>query len=239
MLITEKIEIIIVSKNFEYFNNLGYNVKCKDKINISVKELPNNSHHKIKVQCDICGKEKEIKYREHINQHKLHNFDTCKKCSQVKNKITKIEKYGNLNNIEKIKKTNLLKYGVEHFGNRKKCFETFINKGRWTKIEDRSDFYKYYLLVYSKTMKNKKELLNNWNGYDYYSNEYIFENFNLNSNDKNYPTIDHKNSIKYGFDNKISAEEISHIDNLCLTTRSNNSSKGDRIESNFIPQRNS
>ena len=73
----------------------------------------------------------------------------------------------------------------------------------------------------------------NWNGNDYYSGEDILENFNLNSNDKNYPTIDHKNSVRYGFDNNISAEEISKIDNLCITTRSNNSSKGEKIESEF------
>ena len=108
-----------------------------------------------------------------------------------------------------------------------------LTNGRWIKIEDRTDFYKYYLLVCKHTLQNKKELLYNWNGNDYYTNEYILENFNLNSNDKKYPTIDHKKSIKYGFDNNISYTEISHIDNLCITTRSNNSSKGEKIETEF------
>lgn len=325
MLLTEKIEIKIVYKNIEYFKNLGFEVKNGETININIKNLSSNSHLKVNVKCDICGEEKEIKYREYINQNNIHNFDTCKKCSQIKNKITnkekygvefitqskdiinkikttKIKKYGNLNNIEKIKKTNFEKYGVEHFGNRKQCKTTIkekygvenvsqnneirnqiettniekygfknvfqseeikskiINKnieklgvpypmmskiiknkslttniknGRWIKIEDRTDFYNYYLLVYSHTIKNKKELLENWNGYDYYTGEYILDNFNLDSNDKKYPTIDHKNSIRYGFDNNISAEEISDINNLCVTTRSNNSSKNKKIESEF------
>jgi hypothetical protein len=114
-----------------------------------------------------------------------------------------------------------------------KSLETNIANGRWIKIEDRSDFYDYYLSVYRKTLKNKKSLLENWNGYDYYSNEYILENFKLDSNDKNYPTIDHKNSIRYGFDNNMLPEEISKIENLCITTRSNNSSKNKKIESEF------
>jgi hypothetical protein len=82
-------------------------------------------------------------------------------------------------------------------------------------------------------LKNKKELIEKWNGYNYYTNEYILENFNLDSNDKNYPTIDHKNSVRYGFDNNISAEEISKIENLCITTRSNNSSKSKKTEIEF------
>ena len=44
---------------------------------------------------------------------------------------------------------------------------------------------------------------------------------------------DHKKSVKYGFENDISAVEISMIDNLCITTRSNNSSKGEKIETDF------
>ena len=373
MLITEKIEVKTSSKNFNYFNNLGYNIKCGDVINIDVKELSNNSHCKVKVKCDVCKKEKEISYREYVRQNTLHDFDTCKKCKNIKNKKTNLERYGvehilqrkesldkfkhtmverygvespsqstkiqektkesirnkygveyvmqsekfkeeskktkikrynneNYNNHEQITKTkkeryddenynnreksiitNLEKYGVENVSQNekiknkkkettfknygvnhplqsdiimkklndtcmerygathplgskliiKKIFNTNVKSNRWLKYEDRLDYYNYYLLVCGFTLKNKKELLNNWNGYDYYSNEYILENFSLHSNDKNYPTIDHKKSVKYGFDNNISAEEISSIENLCITTRSNNSTKGGKIETEF------
>lgn len=333
MLLTDKLEIKVVYKNLEYFKNLGLNVRNGETININIKELSPDSHIRVKIKCDICGEEKEIAYREYLRQNKLHdfNFDTCRKCSQVKNKITskekygvknysqtkefieksritKVEKYGNsnYNNIEKTKKTNLekykteysflnpdvkkkiktsnlekygvenvlqnkeiknqientnikkygfknpfqsdeikrkiiktnlSKYGVEYYSQSKekiiKTLATNIKNGRWVKIEDRTDFYNYYLLVYSHTMKNKKELFDNWSGYDFYTNEYILENFNLDSNDKNYPTIDHKNSIRYGFDNNIPYNEISDIENLCITTRSTNSSKNKKIESEF------
>lgn len=373
MLITKKIEMKIGSKNINHFVNLGYNVKYNDVIFIDVNELQKGSHYVVSVKCDICGEEKNILYKEHLNQRKKHNFDTCAKCKlekfkitnlekygvehpwqneHIKNKVkntmlerygvenpseskvirektkktiqerygvdyttqssevkdnmkkTKIKKYGNsgYNNFEKIKKTNLEKYGSEFFVNREKSIitnlekygvenvsqseeikekkrqttlknwgveyplqskeimnklkntnikklgvphptmskiitdkilETNINNGKWLKVEDRNDYYKYYLLVCSLTLKNKKKLTEDWNGYDYYTNEYILENFNLNSNNKNYPTIDHKNSIRYGFDNNISAEEISKIENLCITTRSNNSSKSKKRENEF------
>ena len=81
--------------------------------------------------------------------------------------------------------------------------------------------------------KLKKELIKNWNGYDYYDNEYIFNNFNLKSSDKNYPTIDHKISVIYGFINNISIENISNINNLCFTKNYLNAKKGGMVENEF------
>lgn len=49
----------------------------------------------------------------------------------------------------------------------------------------------------------------------------------------NYPTIDHKISVYYGFINNISPEEIGDISNLCITKRWINSTKRDSIESEF------
>jgi hypothetical protein len=373
MLITKEIEITIVSKNINHFNEIGYNVKYGDIIKAKITDLSKNSKIKINVICDICGKEKYISYCDYLKQNESIKIDTCIKCKTIKTKKTNLskygvehitqlkefkdvvkktmiekygvenaansieiqekkkktikeiygveyitqskefkdkakktkkEKYGNenfinfdrikktkkekyndefFNNIEKSKQTNLEKYGVENVSQidniklkkketslknygkdhplktfeimeklrntnidklgvpyptmskeiTNKIFDTNVKNNRWIKYEDRDKFYNYYLLACKFTLKNKKDLLENWNGYDYYTGEYILYNFNLDSNDKNYPTIDHKNSIRYGFDNNISAEEISKIDNLCITTRSNNSSKGEKIEEKF------
>jgi hypothetical protein len=81
---------------------------------------------------------------------------------------------------------------------------------------------------------NTKELMNNWNGLDYYDNYNISENFKLDHNDPSYPTIDHKISVYFGFINKIDPTEIGSIDNLCITKRSINSTKREMIESEFI-----
>jgi hypothetical protein len=45
------------------------------------------------------------------------------------------------------------------------------------------------------TNRNKKELFENWNGYDYYDNEFIGNNFVYVHTNRLYPTIDHKISI--------------------------------------------
>jgi hypothetical protein len=76
---------------------------------------------KVIIKCDICGKEKEIEYREHVRQNQLHNFnfDTCRKCGNIKNKITNKEKYGdeNYNNLKKCKNTKFEKYGDSGYSN--------------------------------------------------------------------------------------------------------------------------
>ena len=210
----------------------------------------NNIEKTKKTNLEKYGTEYSFLNDEVRNKIKFSNlekfgFENCFKNKYIRNKAeeTNIEKYGYKNVFqseeikEKIRSTNLEKYGVEYASQSKnvtdKTLETNIKNGRWLKVKDRSDYYNYYLLVYGETLKNKKELLEKWNGYDYYSNEYILDNFKLNSNDKKYPTIDHKNSIRYGFDNNISSDEISNIENLCITTRSNNSSKNKKIESEF------
>ena len=84
------------------------------------------------------------------------------------------------------------------------------------------------------TRKSEKKLLESWNGIDYYDGEYIRENLNLSPYDKDYPSIDHKISILYGFKNNINPEELANINNLCVTKIKINSAKRDLIEEEFI-----
>jgi hypothetical protein len=63
-----------------------------------------------------------------------------------------------------------------------------------------------------------------------YDDEYIKNNFILNYLDDDYPTIDHKISVYYDFINKISAEDIGNIDNLCITKRIYNCIKNKKCE---------
>ena len=63
---------------------------------------------------------------------------------------------------------------------------------------------------------------------------FINNNFNLHSSSKQYPTIDHKLSVLYGFINNISPLEIGSINNLCVTKRSLNSKKGRKTEIEFL-----
>ena len=159
---------------------------------------------------------------------------------QEKTKQTCLKKYGteyplqNKEIIEKSKKSCIERYGVDNILKCKdiqqKIKNTLVSKGL---IISTTDFELYKNDVRRITRMNSEELFNNWNGLDYYTDECIKENFSLNSNSKNYPTIDHRFSIVYGFNNKIDANIIGSIDNLCITTRSNNSKKSSKIEKDF------
>ena len=79
------------------------------------------------------------------------------------------------------------------------------------------------ILIYLRRIR--KTLLEKWNGYDYYDGEYIKDYLELNSNDRLYPTLDHKKSVYYGYINNIDLDKINSEENLVFTKRSINSSK--------------
>jgi hypothetical protein len=185
-----------------------------------------------------------------------------------KRKKTMIQKYGSeytYNSkelVNKIKKTLLDKYGTDHYSKT----QYFRQKIRYESAEiknikykvgmdlknssspivrkeyDESILTKSYKLYRNEcrriTIKNVKTLFINWNGLDYYDDEYIAENYKLDINDAKYPTIDHKISIIYGYINDISPEKIGDISNLCITKRFINSTKREMIEDEFTSKSN-
>jgi hypothetical protein len=164
----------------------------------------------------------------------------------TKNKIreTCLYKYGETSYTktkeckEKIIKTNLKKFGVEYpmkteEGQLKRKI-TRIKNGNQIPDELVDEYRKYRLIVNRSLQRNKKIILENWNGYDYYDNEYIMENFHLNKNDRLYPHFDHKISVAYGFKNNIAPEIISKINNICLTKQWINGLKKEMNEFEFI-----
>jgi hypothetical protein len=169
-------------------------------------------------------------------------------------KATFLEKYGNeyLSRTEfwklkysekrdtiimKIIKTCIERYGVDNIS--KLDFVKY--KSMLTKTERGLIIPKTLLTeweIYKQKCKNltksiKMTLFENWNGYDYYDNELIRNNFCYSSTSRLYPTIDHKISVYYGFLNNISPEIICDISNLCITKRHINSQKNKLIEDEF------
>jgi len=175
----------------------------------------------------------EVKEKGKQTNLKKYGFECSLQNKKIKDKAKKTNQnlYGNENftNREKFKETCLKKYGVENvFQNeniKNKISATRVKLGIQMFPELRTPFQKYKLIVRRFTQRVKKTFIENWNGYDYYDNEYIIDNYNLKSNDRNYPTIDHKKSVFFGFMNNIPAEEIGSIYNLCITKRYINSSK--------------
>ena len=87
------------------------------------------------------------------------------------------------------------------------------------KKENKTEFQLYKALVNNLTHRNRKQLLEKWNGYDYYDKEYIKDYFGFSIYSNKYPSIDHKISIFQGFNDNLSVEFIGSIGNLCITKR--------------------
>ena len=118
--------------------------------------------------------------------------------------------------------------------NVEKCRETKIKRGLINVDNNFDNYWNYKKEVTKITSKNKKTLKNIWSGFDYYDGEYIKENYEkYDKFNENYPNIDHKISIRHGFDNGYSIEEISSIENLCITKRKLNMKKYNKTEEEF------
>jgi len=157
-----------------------------------------------------------------------------------------IEKFG-VDNVSKLdsikdkkKETFNKNYGFDHIFSSNKIKGDFFEKKHgynpYIPIEKKTEFDIYKNEVWKLTHRVKKRLIENWNGYDYYDNELIKDNYNLHHNNNNYPSIDHKISIHFGFINKIDPSIIGDIRNLCITKRSINRKKGILSENDFISE---
>lgn len=222
---------------------------CKSENNLSFhKYIVNKKRHGF-YGCKSCSRQKAA-----LTSLKLYGVDNYSKTDEYKKRVesTNIKKYGFKTNlispdyVKNIKKILNDKYGTENFFDIRRKNKT--NK-RFKKIEldnilnqkfelseskyQQFNVEKDYLLYRNEcrriTNRHIRKLFENWNGTDYYDGENIVLNFDLPHNHTDYPTIDHKVSIYYGFINKISPNEIGDISNLCVTKRSINSSKRDKI----------
>jgi hypothetical protein len=232
---------MVSSKYFDYFRNLGYeNIKFRKPLIVKIEHLQKGSRSKIEAECSNCNKRKNVIYIDYI---KITNDNTskyfCKDCKFVKIKETNLKKYGVENPLqsefikEKVKKTNIERYGYENAmknkGVKEKSQKIKIENGSVIPRELVSDYELYRRKVDCLTIINKSILYENWDGYDYYDNEYIRDNKEFRIS----PTIDHKVSCFYGYINNISPEEISDIKNLCITKMCINASKNSKTEINF------
>jgi hypothetical protein len=214
-------------KNIKKYNTYTCSSKCgQEKVKKTCFEkYGDENYNNLEKNKETCLKRYGV---ENPSQHK--EF-------QIKRKETMIERYGvdyyvlSEDFLEKSENTSMKNYGTFHpmSSDKMKTIkkEYYINNGF---IVETDEFQLYKNKVYNLTKKVKNELLNSWDGYDYYDNEYIKDNFNLNGGHREYPTIDHKYPISEGFKNNIPAEELANINNLCFTKRSINSKKYNRLD---------
>jgi hypothetical protein len=225
--------------------------KTENKI-IYSKYIDNIKRHGF-YGCRKCSRQKAA-----LTSLDKYGVDNYSKTDEFKKRVenTNIKKYGFKTNlispehIENNKKIMMEKYNTDKFyeiRNRNRS-KFSLNKDVYDLVKDdifrSEDLYDINILnneylTYRNecrriTKGNIKLLIKNWDGYDYYDGLFIGENFKLDHNHVDYPTIDHKISVYYGFKNSIDPNVIGSIDNLCFTKRGINSSKRDLNEEDFI-----
>jgi len=218
-----------------YNNN---NVYCCSPTCAQFKNIRTNNE---RYDCDNVFQYEDVKNKIVYTNNEKYGVDYPSQDKDIRLKIveTNINNFGCDNPAksdivqEKMKKTCIERYGADNYNKSKKSEELRIINGRQI-----PNFYKTEFEIYQNKIRNitktlKKYIFKYWEGYDYYDGEYIKDNLSLKPGNSLYPTIDHKTSIFYGFINNISINDISHIDNLCITKRNINSSKNKKCEDEF------
>lgn len=120
MIKEKEIKVNIISRNIKYYKDKGYNCNIGDSITIKIEDAPSCSHCRITAICNNCGEEHNITIQKYNKNYNNQNIYLCKKCSNIKNILTNLERYGceaplqNVDIYNNMKKTNLERYGVEN-----------------------------------------------------------------------------------------------------------------------------
>lgn len=146
MILDEKIHIKVNPSQLKYLRNKGYEVSSGDEIDLPVSDLNDGSHLKVRVKCDVCGKEKMLPYRRYIQSYSKGGYYSCSSsCGKKKREQTFLERYGHITHLvteqtkEKIKNTFKEKHGVEHFTKTKEYQarkNNIVNKRKKTIYQD-------------------------------------------------------------------------------------------------------
>jgi hypothetical protein len=126
MILTRDIDIKISESNYQYYDDLGYDVAIGENIKIPVELMSKGSHYKIVCKCDGCGIEKEVIFKNYIKYDNNWGEYYCRKCSERKRKETLRKNFGvdypiqNKKVLNKMKNTLIEKYGVDNISKRDK-----------------------------------------------------------------------------------------------------------------------
>ena len=126
MILTREIEIKINESNYQYYDDLGYDVAIGEIIKIPIELMSKGSHYKIKCKCDGCGIEKEVIFKNYLKYGNKFGEYKCRKCSEQKRKKTLRKNYGvdypiqNKRVLDKMQKTLIDKYGVDNISKKKR-----------------------------------------------------------------------------------------------------------------------
>ena len=158
LIVPQIVKVRTGTPNYKYYREKGYTFeKCGDFIEVNVLDLYSKSTAKVKVICDICGKESEMWYRTVVKCNEKNELITCgsNSCKNKKYEDTCMKKYS-VKNVaqlqevqDKMKDTCEERYGCKYSLQseeiRKKSQQTWqknygegiINPGQAQEIKDR------------------------------------------------------------------------------------------------------
>lgn len=121
MLVSTQVEVRSkYNYDLEYYISLGYDVDG-EYFMVEIKDLPKKSFSPVNVQCDYCGFEEKITYSKwNRSQESIVKKYCCKSCKGEKIKESNLAKYGVTSaskldtSKEKSKQTSLKNWGVEN-----------------------------------------------------------------------------------------------------------------------------
>lgn len=126
MITTREIPVKITEHNYQYYDELGYDTALGETIVIPVELLPKGSHYKITCECDGCGLQKQVIYKNYLRYGNNFGEYNCRKCSEEKRKKTLRKNFGvdypiqNKIVLGKMKETIMEKYGVDNISKKKR-----------------------------------------------------------------------------------------------------------------------
>jgi hypothetical protein len=134
MILTREITVRVTESNYQYYEDLGYDVSIGEDLLIPIELLSRGSHFKIKCKCDGdgCDKVKEVIFKNYVKYNNRWGVYFCRKCSESKRKKSLQENYGvdypiqNKKVLTKMKNTIIEKYGVDNISKKDKQSESSI-----------------------------------------------------------------------------------------------------------------
>ena len=140
LILPQTVKVRTNAMTCKHYREKGYEFeKCGDFIEVDVLDLLKSSNEKVKVICDVCGKEREMRYCRVVGDNEENKLITCgdKICELKKREDTCTKKYGVKNPMQckeiqnKAKATCQEKYG----GNSAMCSEEIQDKAKDTNLE--------------------------------------------------------------------------------------------------------
>ena len=237
MILDECVWITLSPINVKWYEDKGYYIPRKRnkwhkiqyhrgiKIAVRVEDLMYGSNVKVWRMCVICCEIKQVKYSEYSQY-----CCRCNRKSAASRELAKLTNSGEKNPNWKGGFPNCKICGKKISRGATYCITCMNHLKRNPKL---NEFQRYRSEVMSETKKHIKRLYLDWNGTDYYSGEklittieykILYPNKNICSNLLQ-PCVDHKISVKFGFDNNIDPKIIGNIKNLTICSRYNNNKK--------------